>query len=308
MLGWSSLIFSRRRPRTILAKRFRQPDTSGPIQRPARPGDVPRCRPLRLPVHQNAGRLESVFQAMESATFGFPAGKPSLFWRRPSTALKGCSLIRRPYRRAGRFVRVHAIQAPPPRARTVSSHAKAYSQSDGRQLVDPKAGELIGHPACGTAGFFISAAEHIRNVYRSQITADQTDAFAGAKRQRRSSTDSKSTKPCYASPPRTSCSTASIRPYVRYLDSISQNNTPSQVRRHLARTPPFKGTVDVEDIDKGLRAIVETKQTELLFVALFLRMLESAAVARASCRQRSFASAATRRRIVSFAAQLVERS
>ena len=38
--------------------------------------------------------------------------------------------------------------------------------------------------------------------------------------------------------------------------------------------PPFTGSVDVEDIDKSLRGIVDSKQTELLFVALFLRMLK----------------------------------
>ena len=38
--------------------------------------------------------------------------------------------------------------------------------------------------------------------------------------------------------------------------------------------PPFTGSVDAEDIDNSLKAIVDSKQTELLFVALFLRMLK----------------------------------
>ena len=63
-------------------------------------------------------------------------------------------------------------------------------------------------------------------------------------------------------------------PDVRYLDSISQKNAISSKYDVILANPPFTGSVDVEDIDKGLRAIVETKQTELLFVALFLRMLK----------------------------------
>ena len=38
--------------------------------------------------------------------------------------------------------------------------------------------------------------------------------------------------------------------------------------------PPFAGTVDSESINDNLKAICSTKKTELLFVALFLRMLK----------------------------------
>lgn len=63
-------------------------------------------------------------------------------------------------------------------------------------------------------------------------------------------------------------------PNVRYLDSISKNNQVKGKYDLILANPPFTGSVDVEDIDKSLRAIVDTKQTELLFVALFLRMLK----------------------------------
>ncbi len=63
-------------------------------------------------------------------------------------------------------------------------------------------------------------------------------------------------------------------PDVRYLDSISKSNTVSGKYDAILANPPFTGSVDVEDIDKSLRAIVDSKQTELLFVALFLRMLK----------------------------------
>lgn len=63
-------------------------------------------------------------------------------------------------------------------------------------------------------------------------------------------------------------------PDVRYLDSISQKNQASSQYDVILANPPFTGSVDEEDINKNLRSIVNTKQTELLFVALFLRMLK----------------------------------
>jgi type I restriction enzyme M protein len=41
------------------------------------------------------------------------------------------------------------------------------------ELVDPKPGELICDPACGTAGFLISASEHIRAHHEPTMTAEE---------------------------------------------------------------------------------------------------------------------------------------
>src|SRR5207249_9660170 len=38
--------------------------------------------------------------------------------------------------------------------------------------------------------------------------------------------------------------------------------------------PPFAGSLDTESIAKDLQAVVKTKKTELLFLALFLRLLK----------------------------------
>lgn len=64
------------------------------------------------------------------------------------------------------------------------------------------------------------------------------------------------------------------QPDVRYLDSISKNNAVRGKYDVVLANPPFTGSVDAEDIDNSLKAIVDSKQTELLFVALFLRMLK----------------------------------
>lgn len=42
----------------------------------------------------------------------------------------------------------------------------------------------------------------------------------------------------------------------------------------INHNPPFKGTVDAETISTSLKAVTNTKKTELLFLALFLRILK----------------------------------
>ena len=53
-----------------------------------------------------------------------------------------------------------------------------------------------------------------------------------------------------------------------------QNSICSKYTVCLAN-PPFKGTVDAESINDDLKAVTNTKKTELLFLALFLRMLKT---------------------------------
>ena len=63
-------------------------------------------------------------------------------------------------------------------------------------------------------------------------------------------------------------------PNIDYKDSVSkQNNISSKYTLCLAN-PPFKGTIDAESINDNLKAVTNTKKTELLFLALFLRMLK----------------------------------
>ena len=48
------------------------------------------------------------------------------------------------------------------------------------ELLEPTPDDLICDPACGTAGFLVSAAEYIRSHYEDQMTAEQWEFFAGA--------------------------------------------------------------------------------------------------------------------------------
>ena len=64
-------------------------------------------------------------------------------------------------------------------------------------------------------------------------------------------------------------------PNIDYKDSVSKQNQISSQFTVCLANPPFKGTIDAESIHDNLKAVTNTKKTELLFVALFLRMLKT---------------------------------
>jgi type I restriction enzyme M protein len=70
-------------------------------------------------------------------------------------------------------------------------------------------------------------------------------------------------------------------PDIHYQDTLS-SNFPDKFPKHaqnffdvILANPPFKGSLDFEDVHSSLLAQVKTKKTELLFVALILRMLKN---------------------------------
>ena len=63
-------------------------------------------------------------------------------------------------------------------------------------------------------------------------------------------------------------------PDIRYRDSLSQDHAGEEEKYTLVlANPPFAGSLDYENTAKDLLQIVKTKKTELLFLALFLRLL-----------------------------------
>ncbi|RNL19841.1 DNA methyltransferase [Slackia faecicanis] len=226
-----------------------------------------------FPFIKTLGDESAYSRAMENATFGFPAGKPSLLEK---TVTGVDELLRDFDEHIGDLGDLYEYMLS--KLSTAGTNGQFRTPEHIRKmmvdLVDPKPGELICDPACGTAGFLISVAEHIRENYEEAMTTDHWDAFMGKN----------GVDPQFSGfemdQTMLRISTMNLMlhevdaPDVRYLDSISQKNGISSKFDVILANPPFTGSVDVEDIDKGLRAIVDTKQTELLFVALFLRMLK----------------------------------
>ena len=137
------------------------------------------------------------------------------------------------------------------------------------ELLQPTPDDTIYDPACGTAGFLVASAEYIRNHYEDTMTSDQWEHFSG---------------PMFAGfdIDRTMLRLSAMNlmlhsithPEIDYLDGVSKQNQIRDKYTICLANPPFKGTVDAESINDDLKAVANTKKTELLFLALFLRMLK----------------------------------
>jgi len=63
-------------------------------------------------------------------------------------------------------------------------------------------------------------------------------------------------------------------PNIAYRDSLSEQNKDTEQYTLVLANPPFKGSLDYDSVSDDLLKITKTKKTELLFLALFLRMLK----------------------------------
>ena len=135
-------------------------------------------------------------------------------------------------------------------------------------LMQPTPDMKICDPACGTAGFLISSAEYIRTHYGNKMTEEQwkkyaTETFTGF--------DTDETM-C-----RLSCMNLMLHsvtnPQLNKQDSVSKDYMVKDTYDLVLANPPFKGTLNKENISESLSAITSTTKTELLFVALFIRLL-----------------------------------
>jgi type I restriction enzyme M protein len=158
-------------------------------------------------------------------------------------------------------------------------------------LLEPKPNEVVGDPACGTAGFLVSVMQHLLEKYSSPegviVHEDGQKTYSGD----------------LLEPYRTHIQTALFHGYdfdttmlriaamnlmlhgvespdIHYQDTLSNSfpeHFPGQAIDGfdvILANPPFKGSLDESDVHASLTGKVKTKKTELLFVALILRMLK----------------------------------
>ena len=135
-------------------------------------------------------------------------------------------------------------------------------------LMAPTPDMRICDPACGTAGFLISSAEYIRTHYEKTMTKEQWEAmdskvFTGY--------DTDETM-C-----RLSCMNLMLHsvknPTLQKQDSVSKDFEDHDLYDLCLANPPFKGTINEENVSGSLSMVTNTKKTELLFVALLIRLL-----------------------------------
>lgn len=137
-------------------------------------------------------------------------------------------------------------------------------------LVKPKPDDTIIDPAMGSAGFLIEAqkylrenhadmflnqklCEHFNNTMFYGNDMDRTMLRIGAMNMLLHGVEN---------------------PNISYRDSLSEQNTDEEKYSLVLANPPFKGSLDYEAVSADLLKITKTKKTELLFLALFLRILK----------------------------------
>ena len=138
-------------------------------------------------------------------------------------------------------------------------------------MTAPRPEDEICDPACGTAGFLVAAAEYLREHHPSVLTdAAQRKHFASSMFH---GYDFDSTMLRIGS--MNMLMHGVEAPDIRYRDSLSEVAADSEGRYTLIlANPPFAGSLDYESTSKALLKDVKTKKTELLFLALFLRLLK----------------------------------
>jgi type I restriction enzyme M protein len=139
------------------------------------------------------------------------------------------------------------------------------------EMTVPQPTDLICDPACGTAGFLVIAGEYLRE-HNPNLLLDakprehfHQHMFHGF--------DFDNTMLRIGS--MNMLLHGVENPDIRYRDSLAQDHAGEEEKYTLVlANPPFAGSLDYENTAKDLLQIVKTKKTELLFLALFLRLLK----------------------------------
>jgi len=140
------------------------------------------------------------------------------------------------------------------------------------ELMEPQPGDIICDPACGTSGFLVNASEYLKETHKEAIffnkqnkehymnhmfhgfDMDRTMLRIGAMNMMTHGVDN---------------------PFIEYRDSLSDQNADRDKYSLILANPPFKGSLDNDIVSADLLKLCKTKKTELLFLALFLRMLKT---------------------------------
>ena len=139
------------------------------------------------------------------------------------------------------------------------------------ELTAPTPTDVICDPACGTGGFLVAAGEYMRENHPEVLRDAKLkkhfhgDMFHGF--------DFDSTMLRIGS--MNMLLHGIENPSIVYRDSLAQEHGAEEEKYSLVlANPPFAGSLDYESTAKDLLQIIKTKKTELLFVALILRLLK----------------------------------
>ena len=139
------------------------------------------------------------------------------------------------------------------------------------EIMQPTQEDTICDPACGTAGFLVAAGEYVHEHHpdwfheQSFTEHFNSDMFTGME----------------FDPTMLRIGAMNLQlhgidsPQLIARDALSEANAESRDEFSLIlANPPFKGSLDYDSVESSLLKTVKTKKTELLFLALILRMLK----------------------------------
>ena len=139
------------------------------------------------------------------------------------------------------------------------------------ELMAPGPDEVICDPACGTSGFLVAAGEYLKEHHKEEVLfnrqkkehymnhmfygfdMDRTMLRIGAMNMMAHGIEN---------------------PIIEYRERLSEQNTDREKFSLILANPPFKGSLDADIVSDDLLKLCKTKKTELLYLALFLRMLK----------------------------------
>ena len=139
------------------------------------------------------------------------------------------------------------------------------------ELTAPTPSDLICDPSAGTCGFLVGAGEYLRQHHadlltdRAQFAFFQNRLFNGIEFD--------------ATMIRIGAMNLLLHgvenPQLHFRDALSEANAGLREAYTLVlANPPFKGSLDHEAVEKSLLQVTNTRKTELLFLALVLRLLK----------------------------------
>lgn len=139
-------------------------------------------------------------------------------------------------------------------------------------LMAPTPQDTICDPAVGTCGFLVAAGEYLRDHHPQMLRdPEQREHFHNAMFH---GFDFDSTMLRIGAMNMTLHGVEN--PDVSYRDSLAEEHGADEGRYSLIlANPPFAGSLDYDTTSKDLLKIVKTKKTELLFMALFLRLMRT---------------------------------
>ncbi|PTM59615.1 type I restriction-modification system subunit M [Desmospora activa] len=143
------------------------------------------------------------------------------------------------------------------------------------ELMKPTPQDIIADPAAGTAGFLVESAHYIYDRYQEEL-------FIRAEGRERREHFNKTMFYGFDTD-QTMLRIASMNlmmhgiedPNILYRDSLSKENEEEEKYTLVLANPPFKGSLDQSGVADNLLKKVKTKKTELLFLALMLRLLKT---------------------------------